>query len=78
MRSKFRVCFGAGPKPAAGNVEFDVRVGANGTVTGAAARSGATFPPSVVECLGGILKGAHFPAPGADASIRVPIAVGGS
>jgi tetratricopeptide (TPR) repeat protein len=76
LRAKFRPCFGE--KPPKGSVEFDVRVAASGAVSDANPRSGATFAPSVVQCLGDVLKAAHFPAPGADASLRVPISIGGS
>ncbi|HEY2510737.1 MAG TPA: hypothetical protein VGI39_07775 [Polyangiaceae bacterium] len=75
MRSRFHACFADGG--AAGSVEFAVKVNAKGAVTGAEPRSGATFPPKVVDCLAGVLKAGHFPAPGADTTLSVPIQVKG-
>ena len=75
MRSRFHGCFT--DDDAGGSVEFTVRVNAKGAVTRADPRSGSTFPPKVVDCLAGVLKGGHFPAPGADTTLSVPIQVKG-
>ena len=73
MRSRFHGCFAdRGP---GGSVEFELRVNAKGAVTGAEPRSGATFPPTVIDCLAGVLRAGHFPAPGADSTLSVPIQV---
>ena len=75
MRGRFHPCFddaSRGP----GEVEFELRVDAGGSVTSVAARPGASFAPDVVECLAGVLKAGHFPAPGADTTLTVPIRTG--
>jgi hypothetical protein len=75
MRARFGPCL-EGAEPGPRQVEFDLRVDAAGAVTEASPRAGASFAPAVVDCLAGVLKGAHFPAPGAETTLTVPIRTG--
>jgi hypothetical protein len=76
MRGRFHPCLEGSGHPT-GQVELDLRIDARGTVTDVIARDGATFAPPVVACLAGVVKTGHFPAPGADTTLTVPIRVGG-
>ncbi len=76
MRARFHPCF-EGTAHTPGQVELTLKIDAHGAVTDAEPRAGATFPPNVVTCLAGILKAGHFPAPGADTTLMVPIRVDG-
>ena len=76
LRADFRACYLGEARlglTTTGSVRFNLRVDSEGHVVSATARDAVSLSESAVHCLTVVLEGARFGAPGAEATLHVPI-----